>query len=698
MYCTDGILLSQLLTGDILLQDYDVIIIDEVHERPVPIDLLLYFVRNILNKRPEFKLILMSATVSTELFANYFKDFSFVEQTIQGQSYYPITSIWSKEQITERNYLQKGINIILDIIHDVNKKGDILFFVSTTNEVIQGCKMLHDICNLRRSSLPADVQIKTTNMCDTFYCIEVYGKMSDDMKKLALSTDEYKQLSNKYTRKVLISTNVAESSITFEGIIYVIESGYEWSVTNDSSRQAAIMSKKFISKAQIRQRMGRSGRTQPGICYHLYTESQFNNAPDYPSPLILVNDLTDHMINFIKYQKVLKHTYTLLENLITIPNINQIIGSIYFLHFYDMIKIIKSKNIFDSDSVNTPQEPTYKLIKGGSLVDLNDSTDDLPNYDQTTDDSRNELSVEESTNDLSVDESTDKSSTEEITDEITNYNESTVSSTDEVSPNNELVNRKLTIDELMDDYLNCQSIDDFKKYNGSLTKFGYLISKMSGFPILVSIMILYGILLNITNIILDLASVLIISEYKIDNLVNDDSFIDKYIYEASEHITMYQIYVDYYLSGNTIGLNIDNFKKIDDMKETLLKLTNKITVNVLLQINDKYHILSEKIMQSKLETMDKLLLALILSHKINLAYFDEEKIIGFGDKKKLTKFYKNKYPLIKSLGQISFKLKLAEPKTSYNKLPLIYSSNIKINNSNYFSTITIVPHHLLIYL
>ena len=171
LYCTDGILLSK-LQGDKNLSEFNTVIIDEVHEREIPIDLLIYYIKNILKNRPDFKLILMSATTDSKIFFDYFKDFNMSEQNISGKSNYPIISNWldpkTSNSINEYNYINYGIQKILNIIES-DKLGDILFFVSTQKETEDGCKKLQELCKSKHGNI--------SKICDKYFCIEVFSKM-----------------------------------------------------------------------------------------------------------------------------------------------------------------------------------------------------------------------------------------------------------------------------------------------------------------------------------------------------------------------------------------------------------------------------------------------------------------------------------------------------------------------------------------
>lgn len=304
LYATDGTIVSKLLF-DPLLQEFDCVIIDEAHERKVQIDFLLYLLKETLKKRKKFKIIIMSATINNNIFENYFKSFKYKKIDIGGETNYKIESIFLKNDIKNNDFINKGIEIILDIINSKNIKNynnDILFFITSTNEAKKVCNILSSKNN-------------------SIFCIEVYAGMDKDKQLLAQDESLYRQ-NNNYKIKVVIATNVAESSLTIKGIKYVIDSGYQLNSSFDIKLKGKKLIKELISNAQAKQRMGRAGRTSPGICYHLYTENTFNNImKTFPDPDIRTEDITTECLKLLNNDNVLKvkNLKNLLNNFIEPP-------------------------------------------------------------------------------------------------------------------------------------------------------------------------------------------------------------------------------------------------------------------------------------------------------------------------------------------------------------------------------------------
>jgi HrpA-like RNA helicase len=300
LYATDGTLVS-FLQSDPLLLSYDAVIIDEAHERKIQIDLLLYLLKNVLSKRPEFKLIIMSATIDETIFESYYNEFKFKTINIGGKTNYPIESIFDSNMSDPNSYEQKGIEIIAKIIAENSKidaqtkVNDILFFVTSHNETILIAKKLA-------------LQYPQKKI------IPVYSGISDSVQD---------ELQNKQdlSQRIIISTNVAESSLTVDGIKYVIDSGYELKSYDDPKYRGKVLEKQLITLAQAMQRMGRSGRTQSGICYHLYSKSEFDSMIKFPLPAIRTTDITTECIRLLvdSPSKTIKELLSMLSSFIEAP-------------------------------------------------------------------------------------------------------------------------------------------------------------------------------------------------------------------------------------------------------------------------------------------------------------------------------------------------------------------------------------------
>ncbi len=318
LYMTDGTL-TAILNRDPTLSEFDCILIDEAHEMSVNIVLLIYLLRETLKLRPEFKLIIMSATVNVDLFSSYFRDFKFKTIDVGGGRIFPIESHFIDKALGYKEILDEGFKQLVKILEEDNPKTehahDVIFFVTSSNEAFTLCKQLHD-------HLAKEKNNKCKITCDgDVYCVELYANMNPEKQTLAQDKELYKK-NTKYNRKVAIATNVAESSLTIDGVKYVIETGYELSSSFDPINRARKLDREIISQAQAKQRMGRAGRTEPGVCYHMYTKDDFENGmKKYPESEIRTSDITYECLRLLCNEHVLtieKLTKTLV-NLIDPP-------------------------------------------------------------------------------------------------------------------------------------------------------------------------------------------------------------------------------------------------------------------------------------------------------------------------------------------------------------------------------------------
>ena len=347
LYATDGTVTAKLLQ-DPNLTEYSAVIIDEAHERKIQIDELLYLLRNILKSRPEFKLIIMSATINEHIFKNYFTGYKFKTFDVGGERLFPIKSIFLDRPLVGDEYIATGLAIINDIIKEKvpdTKPHDILFFVTSVNETFNMCKKL----NFSDSSEE--------------YCIELYADMNLTQKYIVQDKDEYKKTNNNKKRKIIIATNAAESSLTIDGIEIVIDSGQELFNYYDPDKKRNVLTQQFITMAQATQRMGRTGRTGPGTCYHLYTQKDFENLKPMPEPEIKTCDITSHCLKFLSLNTIqtVSNLKKMLNSFIEpplAPYINDSIDKLTQLKLISQDKISELGLVLSK--INT--EPTNALI------------------------------------------------------------------------------------------------------------------------------------------------------------------------------------------------------------------------------------------------------------------------------------------------------------------------------------------------
>lgn len=260
---TDGILLAE-IQRDRYLNRYDTLIIDEAHERSLNIDFLLGYLKKILPARPDLKIIITSATIDVEKFSRHFDNAPVLE--VSGRSY-PVEVIYAHQADLDRDIEQLIVETVGDInARDSNQKaGDILVFLSGEREIRDSAEAL------RRAQIPH---------------LEVLPLFA------RLSLDEQRRIFAPHRgRRVVLSTNVAETSLTVPGIGYVIDTGRARLSRYSYRTKVQRLPIEAISQASANQRAGRCGRVSSGVCYRLYTREDYENRPEYTDPEILRTNL-----------------------------------------------------------------------------------------------------------------------------------------------------------------------------------------------------------------------------------------------------------------------------------------------------------------------------------------------------------------------------------------------------------------------
>ncbi|KAK9067710.1 hypothetical protein SSX86_011821 [Deinandra increscens subsp. villosa] len=258
-YLTDGMLLREAMT-DTLFQRYKVIILDNAHERTLATDVLLGLLRKALKNRPDLKLVVMSATLEAENFQGYF--FGAPLMKVEGRSY-PVEIFYTQEP--ERDYLEAAIRTALQV-HMCEPPGDILVFLTGEEEIEDASrKITTEIWNLVDQVGPVKV-------------VPLYSTLPQAMlQKIFEPAPPPLTKGGPAARKIVISTNIAETSLTIDGIVYVIDPGFAKQKVYNPRVRVESMLLSPISKASAHRRSGQAGRTQPGKCFRLYTEKSFNN-------------------------------------------------------------------------------------------------------------------------------------------------------------------------------------------------------------------------------------------------------------------------------------------------------------------------------------------------------------------------------------------------------------------------------------
>ena len=251
-YMTDGMLLRECLIDPDMSQ-YAVVMLDEAHERTIHTDVLFGLMKEVVKRRPDMKLIVTSATMDAVKFSTYF--FEAPIFTIPGRMF-PVEILYTKEP--ETDYLDAGLITVMQI-HLTEPPGDILVFLTGQEEIDTACEILYE----RMKSLGPDVP--------ELIILPVYSALPSEMQTRIFEP------APPGSRKVVIATNIAETSLTIDGIHYVVDPGFvKQKVYNSKSGLDALVITP-ISQAQAKQRAGRAGRTGPGKCYRLYTERAYRD-------------------------------------------------------------------------------------------------------------------------------------------------------------------------------------------------------------------------------------------------------------------------------------------------------------------------------------------------------------------------------------------------------------------------------------
>lgn len=260
-YLTEGILLREML-ADSTLEQYSCIIMDEAHERTLNTDILLGLFRQLLRKRRDLKLIVTSATMNADRFSTFFGDAP--QYVIPGRMF-PVETFYSKSPCPD--YVDTAVKQVITIhLANQGQQGDILVFMTGQEDIETTCEMIHEKLDMLEDPPPLDVY-------------PIYSTLPADVQK---------KIFNKLSaqrRKVVVATNIAETSLTVDGIKYVVDCGLVKVKVFNPKLGMDILQMVPISMANAQQRSGRAGRTGPGIAYRLYTDRAAAPSQMYVQPI-----------------------------------------------------------------------------------------------------------------------------------------------------------------------------------------------------------------------------------------------------------------------------------------------------------------------------------------------------------------------------------------------------------------------------
>jgi ATP-dependent helicase HrpA len=322
---TDGILLNE-LQDDPLLRNYEAIVIDEAHERSLNIDFILGCLRNILKQRDDLKIIITSATIDTESFAQAFDSAPIIEvsgRTFPVDTHYrPIEDLEAEHG--ELSTIEATAKVVEKILQE-NQAGDILIFLSGER----------DIHELRR-----ELENGPARSCDL---LPLYGRLGN--------ADQQRIFHPGGRRRIILSTNIAETSLTVPGIRYVVDTGLARISRYSPHSRTQRLPIEPIAQSSANQRQGRCGRVSNGICYRLYSEQDFLGRPEFTTPEIHRSNLASVILRMLAFRLGDIRTFPFIDP----PSDSAIQGG---------YRLLAELGAVDSDPFNQNQD-AYRLTKLG---------------------------------------------------------------------------------------------------------------------------------------------------------------------------------------------------------------------------------------------------------------------------------------------------------------------------------------------
>lgn len=328
---TDGMLLAE-IQGDPNLYEYDTVIIDEAHERSLNIDFLLGYLRLLQKRRPELRIVITSATIDTEAFSKAFDNAPIIE--VSGRmypvdvQYLPLEDLAGASDVL--TYIDAAVTAV-DMVVDAGR-GDILVFMPTEKDIHETRRRLEGRHFRFTEILP------------------LFGRLT--------AGDQQKVFHKQRYRRIVVATNIAETSITIPGIRYVIDTGLARISRHNPRNQTHRLPVEEISQSSARQRAGRCGRVQNGVCIRLYDEKSFLARPEYTQPEIQRSDLAEVILRMIALRLGDIETFPFIDP----PRSQAIQGGFNVLRALDAIDDQKRLTPLGRDMARLPLAPTVSRM------------------------------------------------------------------------------------------------------------------------------------------------------------------------------------------------------------------------------------------------------------------------------------------------------------------------------------------------
>ncbi|MBQ7753322.1 MAG: ATP-dependent RNA helicase, partial [Treponema sp.] len=350
---TDGILLQEMKL-DPWLSKYSVIMVDEAHERSLNIDFVLGLLKRVLISRPDFKVIVSSATMNAEAFSRYFNDCPVV--TIETQTF-PVTMVYDVPMIKPTTTTESGSEALLakieqtvDRVLDNKEEGDILIF-------LPGEKIIKDCVE----------RLTYAHFHSKIHIVPLYGRLPKEEQEKVFDSAPFGK------KKVVISTNIAETSVTINGITTVIDSGLAKLNFYNPKTFTSSLIECPVSRASCNQRRGRAGRTCPGTCYRLYSRSDFNMRQEYTTEEIFRTDLSEVLLRMAELGITDFEGFDFISK----PEHNNIVGAIETLQMLKALNPDRTLSPIGKLMVEFPLEPRVSRILVESILHYPDVLEEV---------------------------------------------------------------------------------------------------------------------------------------------------------------------------------------------------------------------------------------------------------------------------------------------------------------------------------